>query len=32
MADRVRKQRNFKLLSMVGFGSTLLCTWEVMLS
>lgn len=30
-----RKQvlrRNFQFLSMVGFGSTLICTWEILLA
>ena len=30
LADK--KQRNFKFLSMLGFGSTLICTWEILLS
>lgn len=25
-------RRNFRFLSMLGFGSTLICTWEILLA
>lgn len=25
-------QRNFRFLSMLGFGSALICTWEILLA
>ena len=30
--DNRLEQRNFRFFSMLGFGSTLICTWEILLA